>query len=107
MSNLSVTRTVVIRNSNGLHARPAERLAREASQFQCRIEILCRNERVAAKSIMDLLTLGATQGTELVIEACGEDAERAVEILSALIEGGFVEEEVEDEHGTTEPSSGK
>ena len=46
MSTSPVTRTVVIVNPNGLHARPAERLAREAMRYEARIEILCRNERI-------------------------------------------------------------
>jgi len=96
MSTSPVTRTVVIVNPNGLHARPAERLAREAMRYQSRIEILCRNERVDAKSILHLLTLGAVQGTELVIEADGHDAQQAVESLSALVESGFVEDEPTD-----------
>jgi phosphotransferase system HPr (HPr) family protein len=45
-----------------------------------------------AKSILHLLTLGATQGTELIIEADGPDAPEAVESLAKLIASGFVEE---------------
>ena len=93
MSTPPVTRTVVIVNPNGLHARPAERLARTAMQFESRIEVLCRNERVDAKSILHLLTLGATHGTELIIEADGHDARQAVESLAQLVESGFVEEQ--------------
>jgi phosphotransferase system HPr (HPr) family protein len=92
MSTSPVTRAVVIVNPNGLHARPAERLARMAMQYQSRIDVLCRNERLDAKSILHLLTLGATQGTELIIEADGPDAPEAVESLAKLIASGFVEE---------------
>jgi phosphocarrier protein HPr len=93
MSSSPVSRAVVIVNPNGLHARPAERVARTALQYQSRIEVLCRGERVDAKSILHLLTLGATQGTELIIEADGQDAEQAVDALAQLIAGGFVEEQ--------------
>jgi phosphotransferase system HPr (HPr) family protein len=92
MSTPPVKRAVVIVNPNGLHARPAERLARLAMQFESRIEVLCRNERVDAKSILHLLTLGATQGTELILEADGHDARQAVDSLAEYIAGGFVEE---------------
>jgi phosphotransferase system HPr (HPr) family protein len=78
MSTSPITRAVVIVNSNGLHARPAERLAREAMQYKSRIEFVCRNERIDARSILHLLTMGATQGTELIIEADGEDGRRNV-----------------------------
>jgi phosphotransferase system HPr (HPr) family protein len=100
MSTSPVTRAVVIVNPQGLHARPAERLARAALQYEARIEVICRNERVDAKSILHLLTLGATQGTELVIEAQGDDAQQAVESLARLVESGFVEE-----HQPTQPKT--
>lgn len=93
MSTSPVTRAVVIVNPEGLHARPADMLARAALKYQARIEVVCRNERVDAKSTLNLLILGATQGTEIVIEADGEDAEQAIEALSALVAGGFMEEQ--------------
>jgi len=92
MNTSPITRAVVIVNPNGLHARPAERLARTALDFESRIEIICRHERVDAKSILHLLTLGAVQGTELMIEAQGTDAEQAIEALATLVESGFIEE---------------
>jgi phosphotransferase system HPr (HPr) family protein len=92
MSTSPVTRAVVIVNTEGLHARPADMLARTAIKFRSRIEVLCRSERVDAKSTLNLLILGATQGTEIVIEAEGDDAEQAVDALAALIAGGFAEE---------------
>jgi phosphocarrier protein HPr len=92
MSTSPVTRAVVIVNTEGLHARPADMLARTAIKFQSRIEVLCRSERVDAKSTLNLLVLGATQGTELIIEADGDDAEAAVDALATLIAGGFGEE---------------
>jgi phosphotransferase system HPr (HPr) family protein len=92
MSTLRVTRTVVIVNTEGLHARPADMLARTALKYQSRIEVQCRSERVDAKSTLNLLILGATQGTEIMIEAEGDDAEEAVNTLANLVAGGFVEE---------------
>jgi phosphocarrier protein HPr len=87
------TRVIVIRNSQGLHARPADMFARLARQFQSRIELVREGRRVDASSIMDLLTLGAAQGTELTLEAEGPDAEEAVEALTKLVESGFPLEE--------------
>jgi len=92
MSTLPVTRAVMIVNTEGLHARPADMLARTALKFQSQIQIQCRNERVDAKSTLNLLILGATQGTEIVIEADGDDAQEAVDTLAALVIGGFSEE---------------
>jgi phosphotransferase system HPr (HPr) family protein len=92
MSEPLVTRTVTIVNAQGLHARPADMVARLARRYQARIEIVKGNERVDGKSVLGLLTLGAYQGVELTICACGEDAEDAVDALVDLIERKFEEE---------------
>jgi phosphocarrier protein HPr len=93
MQTPRVTREIVIRNAQGLHARPADMFARLARQFQSRIELVREGRRVEASSIMDLLTLGAAQGTELILEAEGVDAHEAVEALAKLVESGFPLEE--------------
>jgi phosphocarrier protein HPr len=95
MSTGPIRRTVVIRNKQGLHARPAELFVRLASQFQSRIGVFRGQERVDATSIINILTLGAAQGTELVLEAEGEDAAQAVEALARLVEDGFPMEDNE------------
>lgn len=92
MSTSPVTRALIIVNSEGLHARPADMLARAAIKYQSKIEVVCRNERVDAKSTLNLLILGATQGTEITLVAEGDDAEEAIEALAQLIAGGFLEE---------------
>jgi phosphocarrier protein HPr len=92
MNSQPVIRVIVIQNEQGLHARPAELFARTARQFQSRIEVVREGRRVEARNIIDLLTLGALPGTELVLEAVGDDAESAVETLVRLVENGFAEE---------------
>ncbi|MCA9257587.1 MAG: HPr family phosphocarrier protein [Planctomycetales bacterium] len=82
-------RTVVITNPHGLHARPAELFARLALSFESEIEVVRDNHRVDAKSILNVLTLGAAQGVELVIEARGRDAAEAIEALANLVESDF------------------
>ncbi len=89
MSNSRATRTVVIGNPEGLHARPAQLLARTALEYKSQVELVNGTMRVDAKSILHVLTLGAQQGTQLTIEANGEDAEHAVEALERLITSGF------------------
>jgi phosphotransferase system HPr (HPr) family protein len=92
-----ISRVVVIRNSQGLHARPAEMMARTAQKFRCKITVRRdNNEKVDARSIMDLLTLGALPETELVLEAEGDDAAEAIEVLAAMIENGFPDEPTKD-----------
>jgi phosphotransferase system HPr (HPr) family protein len=97
-----VTRVIVIRNKQGLHARPAAMFAKLASRFSANIMLVRENHRVEARSIMDLLTLGAGPGTELVLEASGDDAHEAVEALVELVEVGFLAEDAEDEQSQAE-----
>jgi phosphotransferase system HPr (HPr) family protein len=106
MQQSAVTRTVVIKNPQGLHARPAELLARRALAFQSQIEVIKDDLRVDAKSILHILTLGASQGTQLVLEARGSDAEEAIETLVALIESQFADGEPKTDHrNSTEPGN--
>ena len=95
MSNSPIKRVVVVPNKQGMHARPAEMFVRRAQQFQSKIEIVHDNYRVEAKSIMNLLTLGAAQGTQLTLEAEGSDAQEAVDALAEVVEKDFLEEDAE------------
>ncbi len=62
-----------------------------AESFPCQVEILKGNDKINGKSILDLLTLGAGNGTTLTLRASGERAQDAVDALAELIEGGFGE----------------
>ena len=95
MSNSPIKREVVIPNKQGMHARPAEMFVRRAQQFESKIQIVREGERIEAKSIMNLLTLGAVQGTQLTLEAEGSDAQEAVDALAEIVEKGFLEEDAE------------
>ncbi len=94
----TLTREVVVANSQGLHARPADMLAREARKWQSRIELVGEAQRVDGKSILDVLTLAAEAGTRLVVEATGPDAREALEAIGGLFERKF------NEHGTEQAS---
>ena len=95
MSEIQANKTVVVDNPQGLHARPAYLLAQMAEQFKSQVELIKDGERIDAKSILSILTLGAAEGTEITVEAKGEDAETAVEALCRLIEEGFPENDAE------------
>jgi phosphocarrier protein HPr len=86
--------TVVLRNPSGLHARPAERFAREANRFEMDITVSKRagDNSVNAKSVLSVLTLDCLQGDEITILAEGEEAEQAVAYLSRLVEEGLGED---------------
>ncbi len=87
----TISREVVVAISDGLHARPAERLAREARRWQSRIELVGESQRVDGKSILDVLTLAAEAGTRLVVEATGPDAREALEAIGSLFDRNFNE----------------
>ncbi|MEO2045489.1 MAG: HPr family phosphocarrier protein [Pirellulales bacterium] len=84
-----VRKTVVVSNPQGLHARPAELFSRLALQFEADIEVIRDDLRIDAKSILNVLTLGAAQGATLVIEARGADAEKAIDALERLVVSDF------------------
>ena len=84
-----VRKTVVVSNPQGLHARPAELFSRLALQFEADIEVVRDDLRIDAKSILNVLTLGAAQGATLVIEARGADAEKAIDALERLVVSDF------------------
>ena len=85
----SHSREVVVANEQGLHARPADLVAREAQRWESRIEFIGKAQRVDGKSILDLLTLAAEEGTHLVIEATGPDACEALDAIGNLFDKKF------------------
>jgi phosphocarrier protein HPr len=76
-------------NDQGLHARPAARLAQEAQKFGCAIELAINGSVVDAKSILDILTLAAGHGSELELRAKGPGAREALVRLGTLFRNRF------------------
>jgi len=85
-------REVTIVNRQGMHARPAMQIVEMSNRFAGPIRFHKGNTSVDAKSIMEVLTLEATQGTRLVFEADGDDASVALEALARLVEDKFYED---------------
>lgn len=90
MSTASANLT--ISNRLGLHARPAMSLVDTATGFSSDIKITKGKQVVDAKSIMQLMMLAATQGTELTVTADGPDAEDAVAAIKSLVDSKFDED---------------
>ena len=88
----TVSREVIVGIEQGLHARPADLVAREARKWRSRIELVADRQRADGKSILDLLTLAAESGTRLVVEATGPDAREAVEAIGRLFDRNFTEQ---------------
>jgi phosphotransferase system HPr (HPr) family protein len=89
----SAHKKVKVSNRLGLHARPAMLLAETAQRFTADITVrrTDQDEAVDAKSIMKIMMLAATSGTELEITATGDGAEEAVRDLVQLVKVGFDE----------------
>lgn len=76
---------IILKNNNGLHARPASVFVQEASKFISDIGLIKDGQEYNAKSIMGLLSMGAFKGDILTIVAEGEDEEEAVDTLIELL----------------------
>ena len=94
----TVTKDVTVINERGLHARPAMAFVDVANEFQSEVSVHkdATGEEgpldVDGKSVMQMITLEGTQGTNLRITATGDDAEAAVQKLAELFESKFGEE---------------
>lgn len=85
--------TVRIVNRLGMHARPAAHFVRLASRFAADIYVSRDSVEVNGKSIMGVMMLAAEAGASIELRAEGEDAERALAELVALVERGFDEDD--------------
>lgn len=84
---------LTITNAVGLHARPASLFVQEANKFTSDIVVLLEDSEADAKSILDLLLLGANQGCTVTVRAEGPDAEDALAALKDLHARNFGEKE--------------
>jgi phosphotransferase system HPr (HPr) family protein len=83
--NGHVRRTVVVRNPQGLHMRPAMAFAQAAQKFASTVTVLNGDQSGNGKSLIDLMTLAAEQGTELILEIHGADAQSALPVLTEIL----------------------
>lgn len=87
-------RTVTIRHSFGIHARPAAKIVEMCNDFVSDIEIVKEGEPPAnAKNILDIMMLAAACGSTLEVRANGIDEEEVIEKLSELMESDFDSDE--------------
>jgi phosphocarrier protein len=85
-------RFVTVINRAGIHARPSALLVQTTKNFTSNIYIEKNSDRINAKSIMGIITLGAAYGTELKVITEGEDEEVAADAVVRLFESKFEEE---------------
>ena len=84
--------TVSIKNRAGIHARPAALIVQTASKYASNIWLEKGQDRINAKSIMGIITLGASFGTPIRIIAEGADEDAATQAIRALFDSRFEEE---------------
>ena len=84
-----VTRTLEVINPSGLHARPCLAIMNTVRLFKSRVEFRKGSEVVDASEILQLMSLGAAQGTKLVVTANGPDAQQVVAALEELFSNHF------------------
>ncbi len=80
------SKKLIVKNKQGLHARPAALFVQVANRFEANITVSRNEEKVNGKSIMGILMLGAEQGSEIILEADGKDAEAALVELEQVVD---------------------
>lgn len=88
-----IQQQITIINKLGLHARAASKLVNLASQFSCSVFLNSQGTQINAKSIMGVMMLAASKGTEMTIEVDGEDEKNCMQALVTLINNRFDEPE--------------
>ena len=86
-----VSKSVVVNNQVGLHARPATFFIQKANEFKSSIWVEKEERRVNAKSLLGVLSLGIVKGTAITLIAEGVDEAAAVDTLAELVESNFAE----------------
>jgi phosphocarrier protein HPr len=90
---IKVSRKIEIKNKLGVHARAAALLVQTANRFSAQITLSKDGQTADGRSIMGVLTLAATQGSKIQVEAVGDDAEQAVKAIERLVDKRFNENE--------------
>ena len=81
-----VTKEVIVKNSTGLHARPATLLVKKASAFKSDISLEYNGKKANVKSLIGVLSLGVSKDANVKVLASGDDEALAAEEIAKLIE---------------------
>lgn len=82
---MMVEKKVIVQLETGLHARPAALFVQEANKYASDVFVVKGTKKVNAKSIMGIMSLAVSRGTEITIIADGPDAEEAVNVLAEMV----------------------
>ena len=86
-----ISEKITVINPSGLHLRPAGLLAGLANKCSCDVTIICGEKRINAKSILNVITAGIKQGTEIEVECNGENEAADLKTLLDAIASGLGE----------------
>jgi phosphocarrier protein len=89
----AVVRVIRIVNEKGLHARASAKFVQLVEKFDADVRVIRCGESVGGTSIMGLMSLAAARGTDITVDAVGEQAEAVVAAIDSLVSGKFGEEE--------------
>ena len=84
-----ISKEITVQNEVGLHARPATFFIQKANEFKSFITISKDERKVNAKSLLGVLSLGITKGTQITLTSEGPDEEESVAELESLIMSNF------------------
>ena len=88
-----LTKTVEVRNSTGLHARPAACLAKAAKKYSCKVTLHYEGNDINSTSMMNIMRAGIKGGKTVEIRCDGDDENEAIQTLTALFRDRFGEAE--------------
>ncbi len=87
-----IEKELILENRVGLHARPAAKLVETSNKFESKITIHYKDRDANAKSILNILALGAEHGAKIKVSVDGNDEEAAMQAIEELISNRFYEE---------------
>ena len=86
-----VTKKITIKNAEGLHARPASEIVKSATQYTSSIQIDVNGNKYNAKSVLNIMSAGIKNSTEITVICDGVDEEKALEgLVETLKENSLV-----------------
>lgn len=97
MSESNATRTVVVSDPAGVHARTAVAIAQVVRRWNTPVTLIKDNRRVTATDVLQIMTMAAAEGSSVEIEAAGPDAVAILDALEPLFAGRFGDEAEKNE----------
>ncbi len=92
MNTKQLEKELRVVNTLGIHARPAAMIVRAMQKYDAHIYLIYNGNRRNAKSVLQILSLGAPKDAEIIAIADGEDAQSALQELEEIFDSGFGEE---------------